>query len=895
MVGGRRIASGFEKGKPVYGFASKAILSGVSSRRTQSFIFFGGYVGEGNVTYLLNLSDNITTVNGGVLELDAGADIDLLVNDVVVGRFLRNDSDETFSTPNRYTLSAADLAGVVSGTNKIDIRFLTTVGDVPAVTIPAIAGGYLRIDYDTNSIDDPAEQLLADNNTKRSWYHFPGVDGFINVYDAFYVPGNLSGMSIFLHYQHSYIMVMTIGNVVVYQQNSSGNNETSALTNETIAALLAAKGWSYANLSEQTVPIRIGFVNVSRQVAPFDSVLMTDVSNSMDRRLDSEGAGIDRACNDSLINDPSTSRLSAAKCAGHTYVDTILQNTGPRLGLMSYSTDWTSLFPLSTDSDSLHSEINTYTKDVATCMCCAINKLIEMFANNSDIYLVARGSSGWRYLANGSDPVGNWSAENFSATNWGSGVTSFGSGTYASTTTLTSHVGNYYFRKTFEVTAANYSQLQLLISSDDYSAVYINGILVDNDTAPHASEYWNKDLNLSGNLLHQGINVLAVKLYNGCAGGSCKPSSMYFDAELRGLAGNGSFRSKSAILMSDGDTNQQCQSEQGTGSASGDAVAAACAAFSNSSIRIYTVGLGYEAGDVSTLQSIADCAGGQYFNASNAASLSQVYQSIAELLISYTETQRLNTTSATNTKLYPDSFIQYDYTPAIAPPGYGSIPVSIEGTDFGNTLSQGILNYPSTSRLRSVRAISYSGDSWTDYVSINGPSASNVVAYNISTFSKTYRDLGDPYVIQLPPKYFAGGADTSVLVHTGLSPTNATPGSTYDKLIYQIDVSSQVGFGGSYFSSEGCSWTLTFADGTTDVVKVPSDYAGERTCDYATATYDSTNALDDAAYRLFQSLDFDKDGILTMKFDQNMLELDTVTTPDVPTLWGPATMEVRLW
>ena len=61
------------------------------------------------------------------------------------------------------------------------------------------------------------------------------------------------------------------------------------------------------------------------------------------------------------------------------------------------------------------------------------------------------------------------------------------------------------------------------------------------------------------------------------------------------------------------------------------------------------------------------------------------------------------------------------------------------------------------------------------------------------------------------------------------------------------------------------------------------------------ATYEISDAMDDAAYRLFSRLDLDSNGKLEIKLDENNLDVDTITISDVPSLWGPAIIEVRVW
>ena len=46
---------------------------------------------------------------------------------------------------------------------------------------------------------------------------------------------------------------------------------------------------------------------------------------------------------------------------------------------------------------------------------------------------------------------------------------------------------------------------------------------------------------------------------------------------------------------------------------------------------------------------------------------------------------------------------------------------------------------------------------------------------------------------------------------------------------------------------------------------------------------------------LFSSLDIDKDGKLEIDIDANSLDVSTLTVSKVPSLWGPAIIEIRVW
>ena len=88
---------------------------------------------------------------------------------------------------------------------------------------------------------------------------------------------------------------------------------------------------------------------------------------------------------------------------------------------------------------------------------------------------------------------------------------------------------------------------------------------------------------------------------------------------------------------------------------------------------------------------------------------------------------------------------------------------------------------------------------------------------------------------------------------------------------------------------------MSFEDGTASTVKVPSSYNGADICTFSGKIYDSSDALDNAVFQLFSNLDIDKDGKLDVDIEENDLEVDTLTISKVPSLWGPAIIELRVW
>jgi len=84
---------------------------------------------------------------------------------------------------------------------------------------------------------------------------------------------------------------------------------------------------------------------------------------------------------------------------------------------------------------------------------------------------------------------------------------------------------------------------------------------------------------------------------------------------------------KSIVVMSDGKANVKCE-EQGTGSATEDAIKSACDAYNNYGIIVYAVGFGSNA-DMDTLTSIANCGLGKVYYGENNG-LIDIYKQIAQ-------------------------------------------------------------------------------------------------------------------------------------------------------------------------------------------------------------------------------------------------------------------------
>ncbi len=361
---------------------------------------------------------------------------------------------------------------------------------------------------------------------------------------------------------------------------------------------------------------------------------------------------------------------------------------------------------------------------------------------------------------------------------------------------------------------------------------------------------------------------------------------------LQSQAGVG--RNWNMVVMSDGIANEQCPSVN-TGSSSGDAIQAAQDACTDDNITVYTVGFGSDV-DESTLQSMTAC-GGEYYFADNASALIDAFNQIASQIVSLTFVEQEITVSGNNTEgslswLYPDSYIEINYTPSVNRP-FGTIPFRLESDRLGNNVTNGTLNIPQNITVERLSVTSYSDQFWTDNVTLTNANGYWQV-FELGLLSTNYIPLGDPYLVDVPAGLVIQG-DNHIHVSTGFSPVNATGGSIDDRFIYTISAPNSVGYGGVFSVSDGCQWFIAFEDSTNATITVPQTYNGSNQCNFQTATYNYQDSFDDAAFRLFSLYDFDDDGLLDITFADEDLAFDAVSQSGVPSLWGPSVFEVRVW
>jgi hypothetical protein len=380
--------TGLKKGESVRGFSSRAFLQ--SNLRTDYF-YFGGYVGDGNISVLVNYTGNLEKI---LVEITANEDFDIYINDEFSGHYQNSSSD---FVPAIYDLGAYS-ENFNSGEN-----ILKFIGNSQNLHI---AGGYIKITSSNTSLDF--------SSAKK--YYFPGIEGLINVYDGFFSSKEIKSMEVYLHLDSEYSIFLNIGNTTIFRNKTEGENSIF-INNSTLANLL-----DFKQIINETIPLRLGMENISyaKSYAKFADVFsVTDLSGSMGECA--EYQNVDYCHYDCCTSATGTNcftsksciypgtcgstecgscpfyapyelhhsvypeqvcnktKLDFAKLANKEFISLALNLSGNRVGLAGYSTSAldSNYHSLSEDNISLNNEIDSWIANGGTCICCGINKAVN--------------------------------------------------------------------------------------------------------------------------------------------------------------------------------------------------------------------------------------------------------------------------------------------------------------------------------------------------------------------------------------------------------------------------------------------------------------------------------------------------------------------------------------
>jgi hypothetical protein len=382
-----RMITGVLPGAPLTGSTSSAYLRKITDKTTSAYAYFGGFIGQGNVT--VRLDDYPTGIPNSditrmVLELDVGGNFRFLINDVQCADIT---AAQLNMSPRVWDVTSCNASISTTNTNNISLQFTSLLNQ------SFIAGGYFRIAYKSNLLQ---ENLSIGN--KR--YYFPDIGGIVNLYDSFYVPGTLNSMKIYLSYLSNSKTYLTIGSAIAYQHSATGLTtvllNSSDLTNFPV-------NLNYDTLSNNTIPIRFASYNETYSYvygSNSDVVLITDLSGSMKLRMNSwnnPGNAIPN-CKASDIADPTSRRLGVAACLD-IQVNAIIMNTSQannsnRLFLVDFSDNANPFYSPNLsliNKTNIDNEISTRYKSKSqheikggTCLCCAINQAYEILSTYSN-------------------------------------------------------------------------------------------------------------------------------------------------------------------------------------------------------------------------------------------------------------------------------------------------------------------------------------------------------------------------------------------------------------------------------------------------------------------------------------------------------------------------------
>ncbi|MBN2881102.1 VWA domain-containing protein [Candidatus Woesearchaeota archaeon] len=500
LVTNRRMISGIEMEKPIEGITSKSLLKSIGNKSSSVFAYFGGFIGQGNITRTIYIPD-IFSIENIFLEADIGTKFEININgnfcnttEFPAGLFFPPIENRTIK---KYDLSDCSNYVLSESDNEISIVF-----ENEDINLSYIGGGFFHIKY--------FEKRMYEEPFNETKYYLPMVSGVINIFSSISFPEKINEINLAFSFFNNYSSFFTIGDKLVFESNGSETTQTITLDNATFFSIV-----NISEIENKTVPIRFSTKNFTnrgntKKYGNGDAILVTDVSGSMDWRFDSHNSGINRVCTDPNLELVSSKRISVAKCINKDFIDNMLYGIeGNRVGLSSYEQRIDDYTSLTTNITDLKSEVDTYFASGSTCISCGIMKAIELLAESKSLI---NTSSTWKYeygFPSGEPTYNNgyWYEESFNDSSWNTGITPIGFETMTTdlNTTLPNNGGNYYFRKTFFKNSSDVFLPKVYVFSDDNAQVFINGQLIINDTYEHDATYWNIEEDIARRIFFDGF------------------------------------------------------------------------------------------------------------------------------------------------------------------------------------------------------------------------------------------------------------------------------------------------------------------------------------------------------------------------------------------------------
>lgn len=765
-----RLISGFQPGEVIKGFVSKAELEKIRSKQTSSYTYFGGFVGQGNLTVYIRDIPTDANITSIYMELNSGNNFSLYINGEFCENFYKSAAGD-FPVDKWVITDPNCLNGINKGSdNRFDFNF--TQGDIMQ---KFIGGGYLKITYDT------AQMVPSSINTMR--YYFPGIDGIINIYDSFYVPGDITSMKIHLNFFNEHETYLKIGGETVFF--STGNNTTQVvdISNDILSTKL-----DYTKISSKTVPIRMGTnLTLVTGEGNADVILITDLSGSMLQDMTGSYSGVNEIddCSDPRIyNDNDTQKLSVAKCLDKEFINIILSYEGNRIGLAAYDGSSNEYLKRQCAAGStdfqynplpLENEINHYKASGSTCTSCSL----------------------------------------------------------------------YWARHMFDVKSKDPSRKRFVVLMTD-------GLANTLATSPPS---WSK-----------------------CVVGS------YCQAMC-------------------GDVYCEDAGDQ--------TIDEACSLAEDFNATIYAVGFGPIVSCPIVkdfMENVSNCGNGKYYPGQNATELLEIYREIAKEILTQSFVRQIANVTAkiTNTTLFPDSYIEFEYIPETPTYSYGEVSLKFETKPFGSC--NGSFFVPEQLAVDDIRTTSYSSDFWTKDLFVNNSVTSYnwLNVYNLTLYGVEYVKLGDPFYIQFPANYVKSNETNHIRLVLGFTPVNeSSKCSGMDRAIYTARFRAITSYSPPLPEAKGDCVIVYYDkdhdgiwDGSVDVNVGPDT---EPPC-ISVEDLNTSNSIHYTFLELLDILNFVKHtglpGSETNPIDIEITEeliVDVRSLSNIPSLWGPLRFRLDVW
>ncbi|MFO7710750.1 MAG: hypothetical protein R6V53_03235 [Candidatus Woesearchaeota archaeon] len=117
----KKFVSGIQEGKKTHQFMTKVSFTQIESKQTSVYHYFGGFVGQGNITANISLNDlDGSDVTELEIDLDAPSGFNLYVNSAHMGHF--SVSSPSMRSDN-HIINNSDLSNFQSGENLIRFNF----------------------------------------------------------------------------------------------------------------------------------------------------------------------------------------------------------------------------------------------------------------------------------------------------------------------------------------------------------------------------------------------------------------------------------------------------------------------------------------------------------------------------------------------------------------------------------------------------------------------------------------------------------------------------------------------------------------------------------------------------------------------------------------------------